>query len=169
MNQAENPLDKLRDIHLPEQLDTFQLAPGWWFLMFLILCGIVFWLYKRIERRKALAMLTPLAEEIFDLRAQSPGADSLAKLSELYKRVTLIYYPKKQVASLSGVQWVEFINMQISDKKLNEKQALILSHYAYQKSPQIDPQDWQALVSQSHQILSAIITEKALGKKRGAA
>lgn len=167
MNQAENPLDKLRDIHLPDQIDTFQLAPGWWFVLFLIFCAIIFLLYKNLQKRKALAMLKPLAEEISLLRAQAASAESLAKLSELYKRVTLMYYPKKQVASLSGKQWLDFINKQVPDLQLSEKQTYILSSFAYQKSPEIEPEDWQGLVSQSHQILTAIITEKSLSRLRG--
>lgn len=167
MNQAENPLDKLRDIHLPDQIDTFQLAPGWWFVLFLIFCSIIYLLYKTFQKRKALAMLKPLAEEISSLRAQTASADSIAKLSELYKRVILMYYPTKQVASLSGNQWLKFINNQNSDLRLSEKQTIILSSFAYQKSPDISSEDWQGLVSQSHQILTAIITEKSLNNLRG--
>ena len=37
MNPAETPLDQLKDIHLPAQVDQLQLAPGWWFVIALFL------------------------------------------------------------------------------------------------------------------------------------
>jgi len=167
MNQAENPLDSLRDIHLPDQIDTFQLAPGWWFLLVLLFCGLCFWIHIIIKKRKALALLKPLQQEIESLAALEPSAESVAKLSELMKRVTLIYYPRKKVSSLSGNQWIAFVNHQVLDLKFDEKQTEILSTYAYQKSPRIEKQDWQSLVAHSHKILATLITENSLNKRRG--
>ena len=36
-----NPLDQLRDIHLPEPISWWPLAPGWWLLIIIALALMV--------------------------------------------------------------------------------------------------------------------------------
>ena len=168
MNQAENPLDKLRDIHLPAQLDSFQLAPGWWFLLFVLLCLFIWWITKLVKKQKALYLLKPLSSEIEELSNLPANSDSLAKLSALLKRVTLIYFPKKQVSSLSGSEWISFINKQQPELAFDKKQSEMLAHFLYQKLLQVGSEDWQALVAKSHKLLEAVIREQVTGKAGGA-
>ncbi len=168
MNQTENPLDKLRDIHLPDQLDGFQLAPGWWLLLFILLCLVIWWIVKTFKKRKALYLLKPLSSEIDALAKLPANSDSLAHLSALLKRVTLVYFPKKEVSSLSGSDWVNFINEQQPAYAFDEKQSEMLAHFLYQKSPQVNDHEWQSLIQKSHKLLEAVIREQVTGKTRGA-
>ncbi len=62
--EAEDPLSQLRDIHLPEPVTFWPPAPGWWFILLLILIGLVF-LYRHaiaalLQRRKLAAVLREL-------------------------------------------------------------------------------------------------------------
>jgi len=57
MNPAPqaNPLDQLRDIHLPEAVSWWPLAPGWWLLMVLtclLLVGLLICLYRRHQSNR---------------------------------------------------------------------------------------------------------------------
>lgn len=162
MNQTENPLDQLRDIHLPDPINSYMLAPGWWFLLLLILGGLFYWFYQWNRKRKALLLLKPLSQEIETLYQMTPNTESLAKLSELMKRVVIIYYPRKKVAALSGSNWINFLNAQHSTLKFSEEQQTLLTNAVYQKNADVDSVQWQTLVQHCHSVLENIVRTQAL-------
>lgn len=110
MNPTD-PLQDLRDIHLPEPL-AWQWAPGWWLLGLLILGGAVaaclWWLRRHRRqafRREALAMLTA-QQQASDL---SPLEQAQA-LTRLLKRVAISRYGREEAAGLSGQAWLAFLD-----------------------------------------------------------
>ena len=104
----------LRDIHLPDPVGWWPLAPGWWFLIALAAAGIIFLLYKQFlkwrhnaARRVALAELKRLRQ------AYDNGADVLTlskSLSELVRRSMLAYAPRDEVAGLTGDAWLRWLD-----------------------------------------------------------
>jgi len=107
-------LAKLRDIHLPDPIGLWPLAPGWYLLalvFFLVLVAIVFFIRRTYlngnHRREALRLL-----KLFQKQYQD-GCDSQqtsAFISELLRRVALVYFPRAEVASLQGKSWIGFLN-----------------------------------------------------------
>lgn len=107
-------LAQLRDIHLPEPISWWPLAPGWYafscLIMFLFFMGAYFircyYLNGRFKRQ-ALQLLKSYQQQY-----QREGCCSIsaASVSELLKRVALIYFPRSDVASLRGEAWVAFLN-----------------------------------------------------------
>ena len=76
--QTPNPLDQLRDIHLPEPISWWPPAPGWWILALassVLLAWLLRFLYRRYKakhyRRQALAQL----KELQELHAASDSQD----------------------------------------------------------------------------------------------
>ncbi len=118
-NPAPNPLDQLRDIHLPEPISWWPPAPGWWFLA---VCGVVLlgWLatlfYRRYRanhyRRQALAKLHQLQSQ---LQSQDESHQALQALFILLRQAANSAYPSRQPGSLGIQQFVQF--MQGSCKK----------------------------------------------------
>lgn len=111
-NPAEQVL-QLRDIHLPPAPPWWPPAPGWWLLAgltlaLLVLCG--WWLaraWRQHRRRRSLqAMLNEIEAELI----QDPAPQRLAGLSALLKRLALRRHPRHDVASLSGVAWLAFLD-----------------------------------------------------------
>ena len=45
-----SPLDNLKDIHLPENIDQFPSAIGWWIVLSLIILALVFLVYKKLKK-----------------------------------------------------------------------------------------------------------------------
>ena len=96
----------LRDLHLPEAVGWWPLAPGWWALIALAVAGLIYLLYRQFlvwrwnaSRRTALAALARVRREY------EQGADALAiakELSELVRRSMLAYAPRDEVAGLTG-------------------------------------------------------------------
>lgn len=118
-----DPLAQLRDIHLPEPVSWWPLAPGWYVLMLLILLIlmiITYRVYKRhvngLAKNKALELLKTYKDH-YDKERNAQVAS--ARVSELLRRVALVYYPRAQVAGLHGDDWVEFLNK--TSKKIDFK------------------------------------------------
>lgn len=107
-------LAQLKDIHLPEPISWWPLAPGWYGLILLILCLSFALMYSACKRaayarpkKQALRLLATYKqayEENHNVQVTS------ARISELLKRVALVYYPRAQVAGLQGEAWIDFLN-----------------------------------------------------------
>lgn len=113
MSKPES-LAQLKDIHLPAAISWWPPAPGWIIilasLLFLavgIIYGFVLYYRHRQARRQALRLLLTYQQEY---RSGVPSQMISVKVSELLRRVALVYYPRKQVASLQGEAWLDFLN-----------------------------------------------------------
>lgn len=107
-------LASLKDIHLPPPIGWWPLAWGWFVLMacvILLLVGIVVWVRRHYlqtrAKRQALHLL-----ELFQKQYQhnNDSQRACARISELLRRVAMAYYPRLEVASLMGNDWLIFLN-----------------------------------------------------------
>jgi len=104
----------LRDLHLPEAIGWWPLAPGWWFVIVLAAVGVG-WLLLRTWRRyqfhapRRYAMRTLAMVEAEYLSHRSPVR--LGKqVSELLRRAMLAYAPRSEVAGLTGEAWLQWLD-----------------------------------------------------------
>lgn len=109
-----DPLAQLKDIHLPEPVSWWPPAPGWYLLMLIGLLLLVYLTYAAHRRyRDALAKkqaLLLLARYQEQYEKEPNVAQTSAHISELLRRVALVYFPRAQVASLHGEAWLHFLN-----------------------------------------------------------
>lgn len=104
----------LRDLHLPEAIGWWPLAPGWWFVIVLVLgaLGYLFHLYRKhrshgAARRRALRQLDALTTQ-FQQHGNAVAFSS--ELSELLRRTMLAYAPRSDVAGLTGEDWLKWLD-----------------------------------------------------------
>jgi len=104
----------LRELHLPEAVGWWPLAPGWWVLIALAVVALGFllrvWLRQRARgaaRRYALRELSAI-ERRYEER-KNP-VEFGASLSELLRRTMLAYAPRQNVAGLTGDAWLEWLD-----------------------------------------------------------
>ncbi len=109
-----NPLDALRDIHLPPEPGFWPPAPGWWLLalaLVLVAVALAWWwtraARRRRPRREALAALAALRGALAEGR-ETPHRVA-AECASLLRRVALARFPRRQVAGLTGAAWLEFL------------------------------------------------------------
>jgi ABC-type sugar transport system permease subunit len=117
MDPTEIPL---RDLHLPEMIGWWPLAPAWWFLIVLAFAGLAFLLYRSFTkwrrnaaRRAALKELARIQHEYRD------GVDEISlaiELSELLRRSMLAYAPRNEVAGLAGASWLRWLDQGLDEK-----------------------------------------------------
>jgi hypothetical protein len=111
MNPEQIPL---RDLHLPEVISWWPLAPGWWVVIGIALIGIGYllraWLRARARgaaRRYALRQLDTIVQQYDEHK--DPVVFG-ANLSELLRRTMLAYAPRHDVAGLTGDEWLHWLD-----------------------------------------------------------
>lgn len=111
--KAVPELAQLRDIHMPLPINWWPLAPrGYCLLLVLLLLGGLLWIYGRRYYQNGRAKRAAL-QLLSQYRLASQQQDSqmtCAQVSMLLRRVALAYYPRKEVASLQGDDWILFLN-----------------------------------------------------------
>lgn len=113
MNQATADSLSLRDIHLPAPPDFWPPAPGWWLLAAVVLAlltaiGIRLWRYVKIQRQRQ--HILDLLQQLEHASPSQQTPDYLARLSQLLRRLALTRFPARQIASLTGEDWLHFLD-----------------------------------------------------------
>ena len=106
-------LPQLKDIHLPADPSIWPLALGWWLL--LVVCLVVaVWLVLTIRKyfciKKHKRMLFDELAQLETKLKESPSKSLVAETNILLRRLALAYYPNASVASLTGGDWLNFLD-----------------------------------------------------------
>jgi len=111
MDPSELPL---RDLHLPDPVGWWPLAPGWWFLIALAMAGIGWLLLKAWRRHQFNAprryAIRSLARVEADYLTHRNPVLLGQQLSELLRRGMLAYAPRHEVAGLTGESWLAWLD-----------------------------------------------------------
>ena len=140
----EQVLAKLRDIHFPAPIHWWPLAPGWYFLMMLILALLGFLLYKSycsyLNKRAKYQALKLLKSYQQEYESHHNSQLSSMNVSELLRRVALAYFPRDKVAGLQGDAWLEFLNKTSKGLSFTELRDVLLElPYQAEKKSDLRP------------------------------
>lgn len=104
----------LRDLHLPEQIGWWPLAPGWWALVALVAAVGAYFAWRAIRRWQRNAPRRFAMRELARCEAayrQHRDPVKLSKqLSSLLRRGMLAYAPRDTVAGLTGEAWLAWLD-----------------------------------------------------------
>ena len=121
-----DPLAQLQDIHIPTQVSNYPVAPGWIALYILVTLLLVWATVKFIQRVK-------LKRNRKIALNQMAQAESAAEYMTILKWAAMAYFPRQEVAHLSGEKLAEFLAAKLSIKQkevFNEKcQDLFITYY----------------------------------------
>lgn len=133
----------LRDIHLPDPISWWPIAPGWWLLIITVfIMAVIVFLSRKIYRSKQLkrdihAELAVIKQQF----QQTQNRSQLAKsLSILLRRASISFYPAKDIAGLTGESWLAYLDNTnanpIQDKKFQSEtgQTLLTAPYLPENS-----------------------------------
>ena len=114
-----DPLAQLKDIHLPADVHSYPIAPGWWLLIVIVLIGVIFSVVKlkqfiAIRKAKKLAL------------KQLHNADAAETIVKILKWALLQYFPRQQVANLTGDELKAYLTNTLPEK--HHEKFLELSH-----------------------------------------
>ena len=126
----------LKDIHLPEAIGWWPPAIGWWLLAIFIPLLIVFlyWFYKRLTRKTAIKTAKKTLAAIKGNQSLD-NKQKLRELSMLIRRVAISVNPRTEAASLTGRQWLAFLDSSITGASFSEGCGRLLATAPYRNTP----------------------------------
>lgn len=137
----------LRDIHLPESVSWWPLAPGWWITLglFLMAALVVYFLKFMKERQQTERQVLDEFEKLVDSYKTNKEVNQLlVNVSQLLRRVSITRFEDEDVAGLTGNSWLKFLDDVFSDVKSKPSFSFqgelgeLLVSGQYQKSSSID-------------------------------
>ncbi len=154
-NQAD-PLEQLRDIHLPDTVSLWPLAPGWWLVIIVLLITVAVGstlLLKRYRRNAYRRSAISKLERLDRYRHDGDFSNYLQQVNLLLRQTALSFSEREAIASLTGKDWLAFLDHSGNTSEFSQGAGKILAQGPYQKS--IDGND----LSQLHQLVSRWIEE----------
>jgi len=137
-----NPLDQLKDIHLPEAIGFWPPALGWWLLavLLIVLLAAGFLFYKHWQkgayRRKAVQQINHLFND-----NKQAGHKTAAHLNQLLKAVAQQSYSTTQVSRLSASQWLAFLDNSANIQVFSQGAGQVLATAPYELNSSISNPD----------------------------
>lgn len=135
----------LRDIHLPAAIGWWPPAPGWWLLAtgIALILALLYWLYKKFTRETAVKA----ARQAFVELKRNTRLDELHKiaaLSVLFRRTAVSLFPRADTASLTGKDWLAFLQRPLQDTRFTDGVGRLLNDAPYRREAP-DAETLQAL------------------------
>jgi hypothetical protein len=132
----------LRDLHLPEAIGWWPLAPGWWMLMALALFGLLYlllraWRRWRSNRPRRIA-LRELRKLHSDYRHGMDAISLSKQLSQLLRRAMLAYASRDEVAGLTGQSWLEWLDRGLEGQPFTTGPGRLIGSLPYVRSESSD-------------------------------
>jgi hypothetical protein len=156
----------LRDLHLPEAVGWWPLAPGWWVL--LGVAAVVLLVFSRrawVRWRKDAARRIALEElaRVESAYHDTPNAVLLARrLSELLRRTMLAYSPREEVAGLTGRHWLLWLDRGMDERLFTEGPGRSLQELPYRRvDSMVEDVDVGALLEAVRRRLKAPLPEES--------
>ncbi|HSC68393.1 MAG TPA: DUF4381 domain-containing protein [Cellvibrio sp.] len=138
-----SPLDQLADIHLPDGVSWWPLAPGWWILLTLVAAaaiGFFIWRRRKQQNHYRVIALQELNTIYSRYNESQDAASYLQALSILLRRTALTAYPRSFNASIKGIEWLNWLDTvhPAANEKFSGELGKPLVNNLYQKNPHID-------------------------------
>ena len=115
----------LRDLHLPEAIGWWPLAPGWWIVIALIMIGLGLLVRQLLRTRARGAARRYALRQLNELTANfEQHHDAIAfsgHLSELLRRTMLAYAPRHDVAGLTGDEWLAWLDRDLDQPRFQSE------------------------------------------------
>ena len=126
----------LRDIHLPDGVSWWPLAPGWWLLLVIsVMIGMVIWALRLNKQRQLLRQQA--LRELAQIEAAFGRHQNIQQLasdcSVLLRRVCISRFARGEVAGLTGEAWLQFLNQHSKTALFKDEVAAALLYAPYQK------------------------------------
>lgn len=113
MNPVASPLAELRPIHAAPPPELWPPAPGWWLLaglLLVLLAGAAVWSWRHYRQYRFRHNVLLEIEHVINSYSKDNSSDYLGQIGVLLRRIALRRFPAEQVASLTGGDWLQFLD-----------------------------------------------------------
>ncbi len=126
---------QLKDIHLPGSPDFWPPALGWWLILTVILL-VLFWAFSQLKKRNRIRkhrkVLFHTLEILEDNLRKDANSETLAEVNILLRQLAVNYYPRSEIASLTGGDWLHFLDQSGKTSGFSRGAGRILIEAPYQ-------------------------------------
>lgn len=153
MMQGTEPASlPLRDIHLPDPISWWPLAPGWWILLLLLVSVVLLTMYfiRRYRNHKisALYLANQELERIkTDFNINQDKSNLVKELSELIRRLSISVFPREESAGLTGEEWLRFLDQYSDKNEFDTGIGRVLIEAPYQADPEFNTNELIDLIA----------------------
>lgn len=134
-----NPLDSLRDIHLPDQVSWWPLATSTWISFGLVIVIIACLLYFITTYRRKIAYKKIALQELHNITQKKlDNSQFISELNRLVKQCIMIKTPRSEVAKLQGEQWLNTLDALHQSSAFSQGAGRILGSDAYRPIINLD-------------------------------
>lgn len=132
---------QLQDIHLPESASFWPLALGWWLLLAIVV-AVVTWLIvktlKRAKQRKYRAKIFAKFDSLEKKFKANPSNAVIAEINTLLRQIAVTYYPRSKIASLTGGDWLQFLDKSGDTQDFSRGAGRILIEAPYRLEKEVE-------------------------------
>jgi len=135
MTNTVYTLDDLRAISLPQPV-SFRPAAGGWIIIGIIAMIAIRLLFIAVKKYRSNAYRREGLHLLKELQINSNNSRSAtvaANISVILKRAALATYPREQVASLTGNEWLCFLDKTYEENKFSSKPGSLLGDTVHRK------------------------------------
>ena len=125
---------QLADIHLAAKPSAWPPAPGWWILSFLLLGLISFSIIKFTQFIRAKKYQKRILKALGQLEKKlqkDQSTEAISDINILLRRLALAHYPRKKIASLTGQDWLKFLDESGNTKDFTQGAGKLLADAPY--------------------------------------
>lgn len=138
-----DPLQQLRDIHLPADPGWWPPAPGWWLLGLLLLALLVYGgikLYQAWQRRRPIRAARALHAQYTQAlkRGELPPLEYANLCNALLKRLIVKAYGNNGLANQSGEAWLKTLDGISGENSFSQGAGRALGSERYRRQADID-------------------------------
>jgi len=126
---------QLQDIHLPESASFWPLALGWWLLIAVVIfiaTWVIIKVIKRAKQRKYRKMILSEFTTLEKKLKSNPSNAVIAEINTLLRQLAITYYPRTKIASLTGADWLHFLDESGDTHEFSRGAGRILIEAPYQ-------------------------------------
>lgn len=160
----QDPLAELRNLHLPNSIETWPWAPGWYFLIMFLVIGISLAIYFYIKhkrnnlyKRQALTTLQNIKEHY---AAEHNVQHSAQAISALLKQIALVHFPREKISLLSGHAWLDFLDKLSNSKHFTEGAGTLLGERLFKTLDGSENQELEELFTHCETLIKQLKTKK---------
>jgi len=113
MNPTAAAALDLRDIHAAPPPAFWPPAPGWWLIAAVLLTLLVvltMWASRRYRAYRQKRQIMSELERITNSYSKGNNSGCITEVSTLLRRIALRRYARTRVASLTGLDWLRFLD-----------------------------------------------------------
>lgn len=151
---------QLHDIHTPEQVSNFPIAPGWWILLTLIIVSVI-QVYKKMKQRKCFNAAKNQALSVLDKNQTLSAKECIS----LLKWSAMQYFDRQHLAKLYGEHFQEFLMEQLPEK--HQERFSTLTSVSFREQYQVEQADTMTinqLNNDCHQAATLWLTHAELNR-----